>query len=85
MSSLGLQLIQKIAGENVMSTQGEQDGAETSKVEAPLEQWHLYFCKQFHNIFRRVGEIRNYKVPVEFFEKLSLLQQIRLQSKEGSQ
>ena len=71
MSSLGLQLIQKTPGENVMSIQGEQDGAETSNAEAPLDQWHLYFSKQFNNLFRRVGKIRNYKVPADIFEKIN--------------
>ena len=58
------------AGENVMSIQGEQVGAETSSAEAPLDQWQLYFSKQFNNLFHQEGKIRNNTVPAEFPEKL---------------
>ena len=55
-SSLGLQLIQKTPGKKVISSQGKKQEAETSSAEPPLDQWHLYFSKQFNNLFCRVGK-----------------------------
>ena len=68
MPQLGLQLVQQSPGEQIMSIgEGNQDALE---LEGELDSWQTYFCKQFSNLFSRVGKIRNYKVQAEFFDKL---------------
>ena len=73
MPQLGLQLVQKSPGNQIMSI-NEVD-QETSGPEGALDSWQTYFSKQFSNFFNRVGKIRNYKVPAGFFENLTLVQQ----------
>ena len=58
-----------------MSSQGEQQGAETSIKEDSLDPWQTYFSKQFNDLFHRVAKIKNYKVQAEFFETLTPFQQ----------
>ena len=75
MSSLGLQLIQMTPVENVMFIQVENQHAETSSTEAPLDQWQLYFSKLFNNLFRRVGNFLKLQSTSRIFRKLLPVQQ----------
>ena len=72
---LGLQIVQKVPKENVMSVQGEQARAEATEEEGSLDPWQTYFSKQFNNLFNRVGKTKNYKVHADFFETLTPVQQ----------
>ena len=64
MPNLGLQLVQRKPGQEVMSIQ-EIVGDEG---ESQLEKWQDYFSKLFSNLFNGVGKIRNYKVQAEFYK-----------------
>ena len=57
MAELGLQLVQKALGEQVMAIHEE-----TAKGDDKLDQWQDCFSEQFSNLFTQVGEILNYKV-----------------------
>ena len=73
MSHLGLQLVQRKTGQDLMSIQdavGEDD-------EVQFEKWQDYFSKLFSSQFKWVGKIRNYKVQAEFFNNLIPIQQKR--------
>ena len=74
MPNLGLQIVQKVPKENVMSVQGEQAGPEATEEEDSLDPWQT-FSKQFNNLFNRVGKNKNYKVHADFFETLTPIQQ----------
>ena len=67
--------MQKTPEQKVMSVQGEQMEAEMSCVKESLDPRQTYFSKQFNNLFRRVGKVKNYKVQAEFFETLKPIQQ----------
>ena len=71
MSHLGLQLLQRKPGQEMMSLQEtvENEG------ESHLEKWQDYFNKLFSKLIKRVGKIRNYKVQAEFFNNLIPIQQ----------
>ena len=75
MPNLGLQIVQRTPEEKVMSVQGEQPGAETTREDDSLDPRQTYFSEQFNNRFHRVGKIKNYKVHAEFFETLTPIQQ----------
>ena len=69
MPQLRLELVQSAAGD-VMNIQG------TSRShKKPLHEWQLHFTKQFKNLIKRVGRLRNYKVLAELFEALIIVQQ----------
>ena len=71
MPQLGLQIVQRNPGQEVLSIQ-ETVG---EKGEGQLEKWQNYFSKLFCNIFKRVGKIRNYRVQAELFNNLIPIQQ----------
>ena len=73
MPQLGLQLVQQSPGEQIMSI--EENNQDALEPEGELDSWQTYFSKQFSNLFSRVEKIRNYKVPAEFFENLTPVQQ----------
>ena len=75
MPNLGLQIVQKAPEENVMLVQNDQSAAEATEVEDSLDNWQIYFSKQFENLFNRVGKIKNYRVHADFFETLTPIQQ----------
>ena len=58
-----------------MSVKSDQATAEATDVEDSLDNWQIYFSKQFENLFNRVGKIKNYKVHADFFAKLTPIQQ----------
>ena len=62
MPQLGLQIVQRKPGQEVMSIQ--ETVAENN--EAQLENWQEYFSKLFSNLFKRVRKIRYYKVQADF-------------------
>ena len=70
MGELGLQLVQKAPGEQVMAVHEEINEGDNK-----LDQWQDYFRKQFSNLFTRVGVIRKYKVQTERFKFLLPIQQ----------
>ena len=76
MPQLGLQLVQQSPPWDQIMSIDEVD-PEPSVPEGELDSWQSYFSKQLSNLFNRVGKIRNYKVPAEFFENLIPLQQKR--------
>ena len=67
--------MQRTPEEKMLSVQEEQPGPETTSEEDSLDPWQTYFSKQFNNLFHRVGQIKNYKVHVDFFETLTPIQQ----------
>ena len=71
MSHLGLHLVQRKPGQEVMSIQETVGDEGVSQ----LEKWQDYFSKLFSNLFNRVGKIRNYKVKAEFSNNLITIQQ----------
>ena len=73
MPQLGLQLVQQSPGVQIMSI--EENNQDALEPEGELDSWQTYFSKQFSNLFSRVEKIRNYKVPAEFFENLTPVQQ----------
>ena len=75
MPNLGLQIVQMAPEGNVMSVQSDQGTVEETDVEDSLDNWQIYFSKQFENLFNRVGKIKNYKVHADFFETLTPIQQ----------
>ena len=72
MQELGLMLVQAPAGQGVHNIQKQVDAAEQGE---DLDDWQNHFSKQFHNLFHKVGRIRNYKVQAEFFKNLLPIQQ----------
>ena len=52
MSSLGLQLIQKLSRENLLSIQSVTELSMTQKGDAALHLWQEYFYKHFSNLLR---------------------------------
>ena len=72
MPELGLMLVQAPSEQGVHNIQ--QHG-NTVEMDGDLDDWQRHFSKHFHQLFRRVGRIRNYKVQAEFFKNLIPIQQ----------
>ena len=82
--ALGLMLVQASSTEGVNSIHSKEGTVATDN---DLDDWQKFFSKQFHHLFRRVGRIRNYKVPITLQEKVDkeidkLLEQGQIQKLE---
>ena len=71
MDKLGPKLIQQQPKVTVMAI----DRDATDDLETRLSPWLEYFSKQFANLFKRVGKIRNCKIQEDFLENLNPVQQ----------